>query len=100
MVHVREAVHAGKGVVIHPADDAVHHPGSAGGRGNFSWIEHIEAEGVVGLVPGTVSDRGALLEAQFRGCRAGQGALLKSQKMPSDRPLTVVQVTPVSRMAM
>ena len=24
----------------------------------------------------------------------------KSQKMPSDRPLTVVQVTPVSRMAM
>ena len=76
MVHVREGVHAGEGVVVHLAYHSVHHSGGAGGGGDFARVEDIEAEGVVGLVAGTVGDGDASREPDFVGSGSAEPALL------------------------
>ena len=64
MVHMREGVHAALRVIIDGAVDAVHDAGSSGCGSDFTRIEHVQGEGVVGLVAGAVGDRGAGGEAQ------------------------------------
>ncbi len=67
MVHVRKGVHAGQRVILNLADNAVYHPRSARGRGNFSGIEHVEAQRIIGLVSGAVGDRRSGCEPQRGG---------------------------------
>ena len=76
MIHVGERIHARERVVRHLADDAIHHAGSTGCGGDLARVQHAQAQGVVGLVAGTIGHRRAFLETQFTGGGAGQYALL------------------------
>ena len=49
----------------HRSAHPVHHAGRAGRRGNLARVEHIERQGVIGLVAGPVRYRRARLQAQF-----------------------------------
>ena len=57
MVHVRETVHAAQRVIVDGPVHAIDDAGSTGRGGDFSGFEHIEGQGVVGLVAGAVGDR-------------------------------------------
>ena len=59
MVDVGEGVDTALGVVVHLTKHSINHSRCSGCRGNFSGIEHIEAQGIVGLVAGTVGDGGS-----------------------------------------
>ena len=76
MVHVREGVHAALRVIVDRAVHAVHDAGGAGGGGDFARVEHVQGEGVVGLVAGAVGDRDAGGEAQDLRRFLGEVALL------------------------
>ena len=57
------------------ADNPVHHAGGAGGGGNLSGVEYVQAQGVVGLVSGPVGDGRSLCQSQGLRRFAGEGAL-------------------------
>ena len=62
VVDVSESVYTALRVIVDITQHTIHDTRSSSGRGNLSWIEHIEAKGIVGLVACTVSDGSAFLK--------------------------------------
>ena len=71
MVHVGNGVHAR----LRIAQDAVDHARRTCRRRNFSWVEHVERQRVVGLVATTIRDGRALFQTEFLGSSAADRAL-------------------------
>ena len=75
MVHVRKGVHAGQRVILNLADNAVHHPRGTCCRSNFSRVEYVEAQRIIGLIPGAVGYRRSGCEPQRGGGRFRERSL-------------------------
>ena len=70
VVDMGKRVDARQGVMIHLAQHAIDNARCAGCRGYLARVEHIERQGVVGLVTCTVGDGCALGQSRL-GCRLG-----------------------------
>ena len=65
IVGMREGIHTTLGIVIHVAQNTVHNARRARRTCYLSRIEHVQADGIVGLVARTIADGRPRLQAQL-----------------------------------
>ena len=67
IVYVCESVHARQRVVVYCTVHSIDHARCPRSRSNLTRIEHIERQGVVGLVARTISNRRTCFQPEFGG---------------------------------
>jgi len=75
VVHVQEDVNSGLGVKGGLVTDTVNDAAGACCGGNLTRLEHIERQGIIGLVSGPIGNWRASLEAHFGSCFLSEFAL-------------------------
>ena len=76
-----KGIHARLRVVIHFTVHTIHHTRCAGGRSNFTRVEHVERQSIVRLVTTPISYRCTFLQAQVLGCPCIHTALFGESRL-------------------
>ncbi len=80
VIHMRECIDTRFGIIVDFPEHSVHDSGRTCRRSYLTGIEHIEGQGIVRLVTGTVSNRNALCKAKFGGSLCAHPSLLRKSR--------------------
>ena len=67
VVDMSKGVDARLRIVVHVAQHAIYHARRTSSGGNLARIQHVQRQGIVGLVSTTIGDGGAGLQSQLGG---------------------------------